>query len=164
MVGSNHIVIDSPGSLYREVISDHDDFAEALKRVPVGPALVTIRVQSTPGRKRSLAAYINGHHVGWVTRDRTFYSQDYSWIKGLNRRGVLPRFKGEVVDLGDGRRRVRFLIPKFTETPAISEIRKSLPSAGWYPDPNSSSWDRYWDGMRWTDRVRTGQSGELGPK
>lgn len=38
----------------------------------------------------------------------------------------------------------------------------SLPPAGWYPDPQNSSAQRYWDGARWTEQV-TAASGSPAP-
>ncbi len=36
---------------------------------------------------------------------------------------------------------------------------------GWYRDPMTSTMERFWDGLRWTDRVRVGTdlSADLGP-
>ncbi|WP_299087985.1 Ltp family lipoprotein [uncultured Microbacterium sp.] len=31
-----------------------------------------------------------------------------------------------------------------------------LPPAGWYPDPQNASTQRYWDGARWTEQVNAG--------
>ena len=31
----------------------------------------------------------------------------------------------------------------------------SLPAAGWYPDPQDGSLERWWDGQGWTTEVRS---------
>jgi nitroimidazol reductase NimA-like FMN-containing flavoprotein (pyridoxamine 5'-phosphate oxidase superfamily) len=31
------------------------------------------------------------------------------------------------------------------------------PPSGWYPDPSNPDGQRFWDGIRWTDQVRSGQ-------
>lgn len=47
----------------------------------------------------------------------------------------------------------------------MSDTSTPLPNPGWYADPQNNAQLRYWDGSRWTDKVRpmiTGQSpGEI---
>jgi hypothetical protein len=37
------------------------------------------------------------------------------------------------------------------------------PAPGWYPDPEGSSGQRYWDGARWTDAVSAGAGATPAP-
>jgi Protein of unknown function (DUF2510)/zinc-ribbon domain len=38
---------------------------------------------------------------------------------------------------------------------ALSILHSGLPSASWRPDPSGVYQERYWDGSRWTDQVRS---------
>jgi hypothetical protein len=43
--------------------------------------------------------------------------------------------------------------PALTVCGMSEQARPALPPAGWYPHPEETGVQRYWDGQRWTDHV-----------
>jgi len=102
-LGANHIAVDVQGSVLGRVRSEHQDFVNSLKHVQSGLVLVTARVEAGSDGRKAIAAYVQGHHVGWIEPREHLLTSDWEWIKGLNKSGVLPRFAGEVIDFGGTR-------------------------------------------------------------
>jgi hypothetical protein len=118
----SYTVVDMPGSVLTFVDSAHEHWVQALENVPLGLALVTLRRQPGPkGKKRTapmmVGAYVNGRQVGWWNEiGEAYLLPDVDWVKSYNKKGILPRFRGKVVEF-NGERQVLFLIPHLLKDP-----------------------------------------------
>jgi hypothetical protein len=158
-----YTVVDMPGSVLTFVDSTHEHWIQELENLPLGLALVTLRRQPGPkGNKLKapmmVGAYVNGRQVGWWNEiGEAYLLPDVDWVKSYNKKGILPRFRGKVVEF-DGKRQVLFLIPHFLKDPAgipgPRQDKRERP-AGWYPDPAGVPGYRFWDGSQWTDDYKS---------
>lgn len=154
-----YTVVDMPGSVLTYVDSTHEHWAKELDKLNLGLVLVTLRREPGPKAEKRIApmmvgAYVNGRQVGWWDEIAEAYLlPDADWVKSYNNKGILPRFRGKLVE-SDGKRLVLFLIPHFlkdpTGIPGPRQDKRERP-AGWYPDPAGVPGYRFWDGRNWTN-------------
>jgi hypothetical protein len=69
-------------------------FADYIKRMPVGPVLVTLRFEPNDGNEYGVSAYVNGRKVGWLYTEWTACDPRVEFMRRLDEAGILPRFKG----------------------------------------------------------------------
>ena len=91
--GREYRIVDVPGSYWSTVDSDYL-FADDIKRMPVGPLLVTLRFEPNGANKYAVSAYVNGRQVGWLYTEWTASDPQVKFMRRLDEAGILPRLKG----------------------------------------------------------------------
>jgi hypothetical protein len=103
--GREYRIVDVPGSCWSRVNSDYL-FADYIKRMPVGPVLVTLRFEPNDANKYAVSAYVNGRQVGWLYTEWTASDPQVMFMRRLDDAGILPRFKGIHRLTGNTRRHI----------------------------------------------------------
>ena len=91
--GREYRIVDVPGSCWSGV-DGHYLFADYIKRMPVGPVLVTLRFEPNDGNEYGVSAYVNGRKVGWLYTEWTASDPQVKFMRRLDEAGILPRLKG----------------------------------------------------------------------
>jgi hypothetical protein len=117
-------VIDVPGTWTRAV--SRGDFEDALESMPLGPVLVTLRLDPNEADPYGICAYVNGRQVGWLATGWTADDPHVKWMTQLDAAGILPRFQGlHRLTMNTGSHIINFDIPGPQEDP-LNDIARRI--------------------------------------
>jgi hypothetical protein len=115
--GRQYRIIDVPGTRTRAVAASWH-FEDTLKSMPLGPVLVTLRLEPNEANPYGISAYVNGQQLGWLSTDWTADDPHVKWMRRLDAAGIVPRFQGlHRLTLNDRRHIINFDMPGPQEDP-----------------------------------------------
>lgn len=112
--GRQHRVVDVYGGWMKIVVGD-EHFEDTVNSLPFGPMFVTVRLEPNEEYPFSMAAYVDGKQVGYLSPTEWPPTADEPWVgfvRRLDDAGILPRFKAMREIENSGRSIIRMEVPR----------------------------------------------------